>query len=174
MKTHTLLGIMVCVASLSAAGCTADRGGMRTGPQDAPQDTDVARIICFYPANMWRSFDSAGNVDPEGFEFVMYLLSRKTYRGIWVEGTFRIQLYRVIDDPDAERSRELVFTTEAPMSQIPRREAGRFGEGYQPSVYWGDLDVLGEKVHIVVQYESPTGRIVQSQTHAAKVPVGKD
>jgi len=39
-----------------------------------------------------------------------------------------------------------------------------------PPLYWGDVDLLGKEVEIIVKYESPTGRIVQAQTKHERVP----
>jgi hypothetical protein len=57
-----------------------------------------------------------------------------------------------------------------PTSDLPRRKETRLGAGYQPSLFWGDADVLGKEVQIVVRFESPGGKVMQSQTVHKKVP----
>ena len=47
------------------------------------------------------------------------------------------------------------------------------GVGYQPSVFWGDVDIYGRDVELLIKYESPTGRIVPSETVHLKVPERK-
>jgi hypothetical protein len=63
-----------------------------------------------------------------------------------------------------------VFEAQADMNDLPRREPGKFGYGYQPQIYWGDLEVYGKDIEIVIQYESPGGRVLQSQTKRVRVP----
>jgi len=157
---------------LELVGCNRG-GGMRGERQSPAVDTDVYRVVCFFPPNMWKSFDHAGDLNPEGFAFVMYLLSRETNRGVIADGTLQILLYTVQELENGAVERHLAREWTADMSEIPRRQQTRFGIGYQPTVHWGDLNVFGERVEIVVKYESPTGRVVQGQTHATKVPKRK-
>lgn len=162
--------LLVAGFACNGAGRTHSAGTR----QQPVQDTDVYRVLCFYPPNMWKSFDPEGDLNPEGFSFVMYLVSRKTNKGTFADGTFRVEIYER-GEPDAagRRLRRLVFETSAPMDQIPRRVPTMLGSGYQPSVFWGDLDIYGADIELVIKYESPTGRVVPSETVNLKVPQRK-
>ena len=169
MRLRTLM-ILIGLACL-IGGCAGLRSA-RDGQKGAPQDTDVYRVVCFYPPNMWKSFDPEGDLNPEGFSFVMYLISRKTNKGILTDGNFYVEIYKRGEvNESGRRPRLLMFQTNAPMSVLPRRAPTLLGAGYQPIVYWGDdLNLLGEAIEIVIKYESPTGRTVASETVNVKVP----
>jgi hypothetical protein len=169
---------LLCAAALPGLfGCNPEGGGwrlQREQPVNSAADTDIFRVLCFYPANMWKSYDPEGDPNPEGFAFVMYLMSRDTGKGVFADGTFRVELYRRGElGSDGRRSRDLVFDTWAPMSALPRRSRTMLGHGYQPYVDWGELDIFGADIEIVVKYESPSGRIVPSETVNMKVPARK-
>jgi hypothetical protein len=167
------LAIIMITGVCVPTGCQGKRA-RRTQehqPVTAPaRDTDIFRVVCFFPQNMWTSFDAEGDLNCEGFAFVMYLLSRQTERGTLVPGTLHIDLYTVSKDASGRKTRALARQWSQPMDEVPRRSPTKFGNGYQPTVTWGEMDMLGKRVEIVVRYESPSGRVVQSQTHATKVP----
>jgi len=176
MRGWLFLFLTMALAALPACSRRADGrfGGDRQRPAPSAKDTEIFRVVCFFPPNMWKSFDSAGDRNPEGFAFVMYLISGKTGKGIYADGTFRVELYRYGEaDRNGRRQRDLVFDTAAPMAQIARRSPTMLGEGYQPYVFWGDLQIYGDDIEVVVKYESPTGRTVSSETVHVKVPPRK-
>lgn len=145
----------------------------QTRPASSPQagaHDDVYKVVCFYPPNMWQSFDAAGDRNPEGFVFVMYLLSQKSDKGVYADGTLHVDLFCIDHLPDAPPRRSLVQNWSVHTSELPRRKETRLGAGYQPSLYWGDADVLGKEVQIVVRFESASGKVLQSQTVHKRVP----
>lgn len=164
---------MLITFAFAQTGCHGPRGrgdGQSVAP---PQDTDIYKVICFYSPNMWQSFDEEGDLDPEGFAFVMYLISKKTDRGAFVDGTLHIRMYTLDKQPDGSRKRNLVGNWSQPAGDAPQRARTLLGNSYQPTIHWGDIDVLGRSVQIVAEYESPTGRVVRGQTHETKVPAKK-
>jgi hypothetical protein len=171
-RTHALLAVLLVPMLLAGIACS--RSGPRQHAEQAPQDTDVYRVVCFYPPNMWRSFDVEGDLNPEGFAFVMYLISQQTNKGVFADGTFWVEIYQRGPLTDSgRRPRHLVFESSAPMRDLPRRTPTLLRNGYQPTVYWGDLELYGADIEIVIKYESPTGRIVSSETISVKVPERK-
>jgi hypothetical protein len=173
MKLRRHWSLWAWLALVGVGGC-ADSGGagikLFSGKRETAPASDIIRVVCFYTPNMWRSFDKAGNLDPEGFAFVMYLWSGKTERGAYADGLFRAKMYRLSRDDEGKTVRELAREWTAATSDLPRRGESRLGYSYQPSLYWGDLDIYGAEVEIVIQFESPDERVVQSQTHRTKVP----
>ena len=133
----------------------------------------IYRVVCFYPPNMWQSFDQEGDLNPEGLAFVMYLLSSKTSKGTHADGLVHVKMYRIDRRPDGSTERTLVRDWTAGTSELRRRTPTKFGYGYDVYLHWDDLDILGQEVEIVVQYESPAGRLVQSQTKQTRVPPRK-
>jgi len=134
----------------------------------------ICDVVCFFPIDTWKSFDRAGDRNPEGFAFVLYLLDCATGRGAYAGGLVHVHMYRINHDADGKKSRELVQDWTLDHDQLNARKPTRLGYGYQPFLSWGkNVDVLGEEVEIVVQYESPTGDVVQAQTVHRKVPPRK-
>ncbi len=168
--------LTLCVFALVSGGCTADRVNWFQPKQQAKKSDpgpDIESVVCFYPPNMWQSFDKEGDLNPEGFSFVLYLISGATQKGVWTDGKLNVSMYRVDRKDDGSVKRSLACDWPVDMSRLPRRQPGKLGFSYQPALCWGDLDVLGDEVEIVVQYESPGGKTVQSQTHRTKVPARK-
>jgi hypothetical protein len=152
---------------------TASPASASVPTQTNGSPNEIFRVLCFFPINMWKSFDPAGDPNPEGFTFVMYLLSHESNKGVYAPGVFRVRIFMVEQLEDGTSARGLVFDQTADMDELPRRDATRFGVGYQPEVTWGEVDLLGKDIEIVIQYETPDGRKVQSQTKRVKVPTRK-
>jgi hypothetical protein len=126
-----------------------------------PVDTDVNQVVCYYPPNCWKSF-TPGKSRAEGFAAVMYLVSQGTDKGVFADGTFQVDI--------RDRTGRKVFQTSAPMSALPKRQATVLGNGYQPTVYWGTIDLRNQEITIVLTYISPTGRRVASDPVKLTVP----
>lgn len=173
LRRRLVCSCCVAVAACWVAGCTDPNSSFGQGSQ-APRgpDTDIYKVICTFPQNMWRSFDSSSGNDPRGFEFVMLLLSRATGRGVYAPGTFHLTIYTV-DRTEDSSERKVAIELSADMADIPKRRASSIGESYQPSIWWGDMDLCGQEIEIAVEYVSPSGRVVRSQTTTRFVPQRK-
>lgn len=162
-------------AAMSVAGCAQDHQGLallRPKASNAPANraNDVSNVVCFFPANMWQSFDVEGDTKPEGFAFVLYLVSGKTGKGSYVDGQLKVSMYKFDRAPDGSKVRSLAQDWSVDTRDLPKRKATRLGVGYQPYMYWGDTKVLGKEIEIMVQYRSPSGQRVVGQTVHLKVP----
>jgi hypothetical protein len=73
--------------------------------------------------------------------------------------------------PDGKVERTEVCSWTQSLTDTPRttREY-ELGWAYQPHYYWGEADVQGMEVEVVVWYESPTGRKVYARPQFLKVP----
>jgi hypothetical protein len=174
MYVKQLTSAACLAAILLTAGCAEPgpdgRQDWQLKEQNAQQD-QVKQVVCFFTQSMWQSFDAEGDRNPEGFKFTLYLLSARTGLGVLVDGLIRVKMYSVDRDEDNRIVRKLVQEWNMKTSDLPRaREQRAFGYAYVPYLYWGDIDVLGRQVEISVEYESPSGRVVRSQTTTHKVP----
>lgn len=143
-----------------------ERRGEREGFVDS-----ICNVVSFFPVNTWQSFDNEGDRNPEGFAFVLYLISCKTGKGGFGDGLVHVNLYRIDRGPRGATERELVQNWTIRHKELNPRQPARLGYGYQPTLFWGDnVDLLGKEVEIVVRYEAPDGAIVQGQTVHRKVP----
>jgi len=132
--------------------------------------TEIVRVICHYSPWPWLSFDVEGNPDPEGFGVVVYLASSQTGKGVFTEGQLHVEMYRW-QGAGKDRARERVCDWTQPLEKLPRakRETVQ-GWAYAPQFYWGDADVLGRDIDVVISYLSPSGRVVRAVTKPLRVP----
>ena len=173
IKRKLQLATVAGLVMLTAGGCNRPQQKAvedLQGPDPSLFADDIFKIVCFYPPNMWQSFDREGDTNPEGFAFVMYPLSRATSKGAYAKGTLHVWMYVIEKDGAGRRNRRLARDWTVPMAQLAPRSKTKFGVGYDVYLHWGSADVYGKEAEIVVQYESPRGRLVQSQTRRAKVP----
>jgi len=177
------------ISALATSGCVDAKSGefvnMMPTPKPKPRpmaprersseregfEDSICNVVSFFPVNTWQSFDTEGDRNPEGFAFVLYLISCKTGKGAFSEGLVHVNLYRINRDPRGASQRELVQNWTMSHQELNPRQPARLGYGYQPTLFWGDnVDLLGKEVEIVVRYESPDGSIIQGQTVHRKVP----
>jgi hypothetical protein len=134
----------------------------------------VMKVIPFFqpePA-CFRSFDPEGDPNPEGFAFTLYLQSARTGLGIHPEGTLQVKMYRLEPTAQGIVTRNLVYESRpVPVHTLPHStQRTALGWGYAPSFYWGNADVLGYRVEVVVEFTGVDGRVVRSQPRPLKVP----
>jgi hypothetical protein len=170
-----VLGLSGCLEPLGAG----PGGAEPIGPRELPgYSTDpVMKVIPFFapePA-CFRSFDAEGDPNPEGFAFTLYLQSARTGKGIHPEGTLQVKMYRLEPTVQGIVTRALVYESEpVPVHTLTySTQRTALGWGYAPSFYWGDADVLGYRVEVVVEFTGEDGRVVRSQPRSLKVPARK-
>ncbi len=172
------LPAIVLLVCLLASGC-AENGSWniagqsrRRTPLASPDD--VFRVVCTYQPPYWKNYSPEKSDRVEGFKFNLYLVSRRTGRGIHTEGMLHTRMFVRQELPDGSIERTEVCAWSQPLQDTPRtaREFA-LGWAYQPLYYWGEIEVAGEEVEIVVWYESPTGRKVYAQPQFLKVPAAR-
>lgn len=167
---------VVCGLILLAAtvgGCNDAQWSLDPNRLGGSTRSDIYKVVCFYPANMWRSFDEAGDRNIEGFTFILYLISESTERGALANGNVEVQLFRVDTVGEKQSNRVLAYQWSRPTSELAQRNPTKLGHGYQPSVNWGDLDLFGKELEILVRYVAPDGTIIPSRTATLTVPARK-
>lgn len=137
--------------------------------------SDVAKVICFYNTDPFRSFDAAGDLNVEGFEVTVVLWSGKTGRGIAEDGVIRVKMYRVDSVGRQKSRRTFVREWNVDTTGLPVFTAALFGDGYKLKFQWAAADdILGHNIQLVVSFDAPDGRTIQSQTKSLRVPRAKD
>lgn len=159
--------------SATLVGCAqnswdpADRQG---GPISPPQE--VYRLVCAYRPPIWKNYHPNQHNRVEGFKFNLYLISRETNKGIHTNGTLQAKLFTRQVQEDGTYVRTEVATWTKDMSDaVPTTKPYQLGWGYQPHFYWGDLNLEGQEVEIVVSYHPPQGRPIFAQTRVQRVPI---
>ena len=157
---------------LMVAGCTREgawnQDGQTQGPPLVPAE-EVVRLACTYHQVPWLSF--GGDPNPGGLKFNLFLVSKKTSKGVLADGLLQVRMNVKERDPDGTPQRREVCAWTQEFAHVPRtiREFA-VGWGYQPHLNWADTDVAGRDIEIVTWYEDRTGRRVYAQTKPLRVP----
>lgn len=172
MNLTRLLSIVVLALPVALVGCADndwDSTQRKGGPLSPPDD--VFRLVCAYRPPIWKNYHPTLSDRIEGFKFNLYLVSRNTNKGIHTQGTLQTRLYTRIKQDDGTYLRTQAFSWTQNLVDTPctTREY-QLGWAYQPHYYWGDLDLHGQEIEIVVFYEPPTGPPIYAQPRIQRVP----
>jgi hypothetical protein len=132
-------------------------------------DTRVQNVICLFDQRPWISVDAAGDRDPEGLQYRVFLNDGGD-KGVAREGTLHIEMYRFGRDEKGVPTRNLVSDWHYPTSQFPQVSAALMGLGYHVQLHWAKKDLAGNEVEIVTQFEDPKGNITRGATKRLRVP----
>ena len=103
-KMFVAFGLALCCGAM--AGCVTGEP-RRSGPS-------IQRVVSMYELVPWLNLDPQRDAKPEGFSFYMYLFSQKTRRGVHLEGTLHIDVYRRERRGERDSFRRLVDTWTPP------------------------------------------------------------
>jgi hypothetical protein len=126
-------------------------------------------VVCIYDQRPWINVDAAGDRDPEGIRYRVYLDVGKDKAELR-DGTFRIEMYRIDRKSLDKVERTLVSDWEYPTSDFPRIKSKVLGMGYHLRLRWASKDIAGKEVEIFTQYQHAGGTIVRSETKRLRVP----
>lgn len=154
---------------VSASGCatsSADRGRHSTWKSDGI----VRRVRCLYEQRPWLNLDRAGDRDPEGIRYRVFL-DAGTGRGVLREGMFHIQMYQIGRDENGEMTRTMVSDWHYPTSAVHTiAKPGKLGEGYFLHLRWATKDVAGHEIEIITNFVDEHGNTARSGTKRIPVP----
>jgi hypothetical protein len=132
----------------------------------------IRRVRCLYEQRPWLNLDRAGDRNPEGIRYRVFLdPSESGAKGVLRDGTFHIEMYRIDRTPDGKVERTLVSDWHYATSEVPRiAKPGMLGEGYFLHLRWADKEVAGREIEIITVFEDMDGRKARSGTRRLKVP----
>ena len=150
----------------SQAGVTASR--KRTRSQGPP----IRRVRCLYEQRPWLNLDKAGDQDPEGMRYRIYLDPKTgAGKGVHRDGMFHIELYRIDRVGEGKVERTLASDWHYPTSAVHKiAKPGMLGEGYFVHLMWADKDIAGHEIEIITWFEDPEGKKARSGTKRLRVP----
>jgi len=134
---------------------------------------DIYKVVKFFPAMPWLSFDPDGDPDPEGFKVTVYLISSSTRAGEFADGVIHVKMWGGQPSASGAKGPPLLKEwTLTPEEVLPYRVVRRtlLGHGYQLRLNWGDVDALGKSIRIQIDFERKDGRIIRGQAHELRVP----
>jgi len=130
----------------------------------------IQHVACLYDQHPWLNLDTAGDRDPEGIWFRVFL-DPGTGKGVAAEGTFHVELYVVDKDSEGKSTRTLASDWHYPSSEISRiGKPGMLGEGYVLQLRWAGKNIAGKEIELIVQFEDALGHVVRSGTKRLRVP----
>ena len=161
-----LVGLLIAAAPLS--GCQASR--VTATARTVANQPAIRRVVCLYEQRPWLNLDRFADRDPEGIRFRVFLVPDKGL-GVLRDGTFHIEMYKIIKKPGKQTERILTSDWHYPTSEIPTiARPGMLGDGYYLHLRWADKDTVGTDVEIVTQFETLDGDRVRSGTKRLHVP----
>ena len=134
-------------------------------------EVPIRQLACIYDLKPWLNLDRAGDSDPEGLTYRVFLDTGRG-KGVHREGTFHVEMYR-IDRNTGEGggvNRTLVSDWHYPTSKSTRFRSKLFGDGYVLKLRWASKDIAGSEIDVVTRYEAPNGEIVGAGTKRLMVP----
>lgn len=136
-------------------------------------EPNISAVAAFYDANRWwlKSPDQSGIT---GIKVgALYLFGPKGM-GVFGEGVIRPKLYILERKPDGSRTPVLAKEWSFDINQaIPLRakKPTAMGWGYALFLDWGDLELAGKEIRMIISFERPDGHVVQSGKRDFRVPL---
>ena len=165
-------GIMGVGALIVLGGCqiSGDGPGRSASGRTSRKQPVIRSVRCLYDRRPWLNLDAAGDRNPEGIQFRVFL-DPGTGKGVHAEGIFHIEMYR-IDRTSADGvKRTLVSDWHYPTSAIPTiAKPGMLGNGYHFHLRWADKDTAGHEIDLITSFEDPEGNVARSGTKRFRVP----
>jgi hypothetical protein len=130
----------------------------------------VQRLVCLYDQKPWLNLDTGGDLDPEGIHYRVFL-DTGAGKGVHLDGTFRIELYRIDrKPPDNKMERTLVSDWRYPSSDFQAVRSATLGTGYHLRLRWASKDIAGNEIEVVTLFEDSDGNVARSGTKRLRVP----
>jgi hypothetical protein len=162
--------ILLIALLFGVDGCQSSRSGLRASSGRHGRYERIRRVACLYGKECWLNLDKAGDQDPEGIRYRVFL-DPGTGRGVLAEGTFHIQMYLIEKLPDGTISRPLASDWHYATSDVHTiAKTGMLGEGYWLFLMWASKDTAGKEIEMVTEFEDLSGYKVRSGTKRFRVP----
>jgi len=168
-----LVAVGVVLLALVAGGCRgADRAGagsQTSSLRRSRSSPQIHGVRCLYDQKPWVNADAAGDPDPEGIRYRVFLDPGDGKCGLR-NGSFHIELYQITRTPTGETERTLVSDWNYPTSEFGTILSKILGKGYHIQLRWAKKDIAGHEVEMITQYIDPDGNTTRSATKRLRVP----
>ena len=166
-----LPAICSCSAPDGTTGMRRNADGKRPGAgRRGGEPLRIRRVICVFDQKPWLNLDVAGDRDPEGIRFRVFL-DAGTGKGILADGTFHVEMYKIDRIAPNELQRTLICDWHYPTSAVHTiAKPGWLGEGYFMHLRWHDKEVAGREIEMITLFEAPDGNVARSATKRLRVP----
>lgn len=141
----------------------------REPPRKVPEGAPIRQVVCLFDQHPWLSLDTAGDRDPEGLQFRIFL-DGGSGRGVLRDGTLHIEMYRIIRSEGGEVERKLTSDWHLPSGELAAVRSNMLGDGYNLKLRWAEKDVAGTEIEVIARFETPEGESIRSGTKRLRVP----
>ena len=166
---------LLAVAS-GVGGCHTTQAGRGSGPMRSVQPqrrtsgpAPVRRVVCLYDQRPWLNLDAAGDRDPEGIHFRVFLDAGKG-KGELRDGALHVEMYRIDRESLDRIQRTLVSDWDLPTSGLTQVKSKILGMGYHLRLRWAEKETAGHEIEVITHYRDPNGKAVRSGTKRLHVP----
>ena len=152
----------------AASGTVQGNGEARRVVRGRQKDP-IRRVVCLFDQKPWLNLDAAGDRDPEGVRFKVFLVPEgrmAVLRG----GKLKVEMYRISRKSSGEVERTLISDWIIPTSEIQQVKSKMLGMGYHLRLRWARKDTAGNEVELITHHEDSYGRVVRSGTKRLRVP----
>ncbi|NOT02855.1 MAG: hypothetical protein HOP29_19825 [Phycisphaerales bacterium] len=165
-RSRSLPAIAAGAFLAAVTGCQSARVAGRS---------DIVRVSTFYSSqDVWLNFDQPPTLVPQGFKCSVFLTPAEGEQGAFGDGTIKFEIYRVDRDEQGAGANTLVHTESFEKERaygyrgrIPKR----YGWGYGFRIPWGEADLRGQEIMVVVSFVRKDGRTIAGQPKYFKVPM---
>jgi len=157
------------VFALVAGGCRSAGATSGTSSSRRSRSSDIHGVRCLYDQKPWINADAAGDADPEGIRYRVFL-DTGSGKGVLRVGTFYIEMYEVRRGPSGENERTLASDWRYPTSELGTVSAKILGKGYKLQLRWAKKDTAGHEIEVITQFIDQDGNTTRSATKRLRVP----
>ena len=171
--TQSVAALMLSTAMVlggcrsTGSGRSAVDGDGRPAPRGKPV---VRRVVCLYDQKPWLNLDLAGDRDPEGVWFRVFL-DPGSGKGVHVDGTFHVEMFQITPKPEGGIDRTLVSDWHYSSKEIATiAKPGMLGEGYVLQLRFASKNIAGSEVEVITRFEDRKGNSIRGGTKRLRIP----
>jgi len=152
-------------------GCQASDSAKKAvhASQSVPLSDRVRRVVSLFDQKPWLNLDVAGDRDPEGIHYRVFLDSGSN-QGELRDGEFRVELYLINRTAEDKVERRLFSDYVLPTASIPQVKSQVLGLGYHLHLRWAEKEIAGHEIEVITAFKDAAGGITRSATKRLHVP----
>ncbi len=171
--------IAAIVAGVALTGCATFLGDGASPEQiaRAPTESDIVEVVAIYNPFPWLFSPDDDASRAVGIRIrSLFLISGKTKKGVFGDGTLRMTLYGVQHPPGSRPVREKLYEWQFDKVQaVDSRVAKKtwMGYGYMFDLAWPEeMDLAGREIALGIDYIRTDGKLVRERPKYFQVMAG--
>lgn len=164
-RKATAVAWCVALSSVLTLGCQMSKPSRRSTASDG----HIRKVMCLYEQSPWISVDRAGDRDPEGIQFRVFL-DAGSGKGVLRDGTFHVEMYQIRRHAPDGMKRVLVSDWHYPVTEVSTIHSVILGMGYHLKLRWAKKSLAGSDIEVLTRFEDTAGRSKRSSTKRFRIP----